>query len=442
MAEQVQEEDGITLGQIFKAMFFNKIRFLIVSVATFVVLLLGILVVYNPGKKTYVAKFKYSDINIANGHYSNGKTFNTLDLIDLMEEVKQTNLEKYSNIDVDNIIAKNGVTITEDVTVKKAETTDKTDEQEFITSHYTLTCNAKLFPDYKTAKSFITDLISYPVVKSNSLANSIVFDENLKLFESSNIYSSQISYLSSQKDYILSGYNSLINSYGDVSYNNVNLSSRIKEIQLYFENHKLDLLSSEITKNGYVKDLDSYRNNYETQIYDLTIESEYNKKKLDQLQSQRDALIEKASKDSSLQTLDLSTYNDSIISLTQRNIDIEREIEILNKYLDSASATKTDGSVNENYFDAAKREAFEAKLKAFKSQLETYTAEYKACYLDCIQDYNIYYNDAAKVVSDGGLSTVMTLAISVLAGFVVACVVNLIADRKILSKEYIEEEKK
>lgn len=36
----------------------------------------------------------------------------------------------------------------------------------------------------------------------------------------------------------------------------------------------------------------------------------------------------------------------------------------------------------------------------------------------------------------------MTLAVSVLAGFVVACVVNLIADRKILSKEYIEEEKK
>ena len=48
----------------------------------------------------------------------------------------------------------------------------------------------------------------------------------------------------------------------------------------------------------------------------------------------------------------------------------------------------------------------------------------------------------AKVVSDGGLSTVMTLAVSVLAGFVVACVVNLIVDRKILSKEYIEEEKK
>ena len=36
----------------------------------------------------------------------------------------------------------------------------------------------------------------------------------------------------------------------------------------------------------------------------------------------------------------------------------------------------------------------------------------------------------------------MTLAVSVLVGFVVACVVNLIVDRKILSKEYIEEEKK
>lgn len=439
MAEQVQEEDGITLGQIFKAMRFNKIRFLIVSVATFVVILLGILVVYNPGKKTYVAKFKYSDINIANGHYSNGKTFNTFDLIDLMEEVKQTNLEKYSVIDVDNIIAKNGVSITKDITVKE---TDTTDSAEYITSHYTLTCNAKLFPDYKIAKSFMTDLISYPVVKSNSLANSIVFDENLKLFESSNIYSTQISYLSSQKDYILEGYNFLITSYGDVAYNNVNLSNKIKEIELFFENNKLELLSDEITKNGYVKDLSAYQNNLETQRYNLVLEAQYNEKKLVELKAQRDALIEKASKDSSLQTLDLSTYNDSIISLTQKNIDIEKEVEILDKYLESSSPTKADGSSNENYYDDKKREAFEAKLKEFKLQLETYTAEYKARYLDCIQDYNIYYNDAAKVVSDGGLSTVMTLAVSVLAGFIVACVVNLIADRKILSKEYIEEEKK
>lgn len=440
MTEQVQEE-GITLGQIFKAMFFNKIRFLIVSVATFVVLLLGILVIYNPGKETYVAKFKYSDINIANGHYSNGKTFNALDLIDLMEEVKQTN-QKYSNIDVDKIIAKNGVTITEDFTVKKIETTDKTDTEEFITSHYTLTCNAKLFPDYKTAKSFMTDLISYPVAKSNYLANSIVFDENLKLYDVAKIYANQIDYLNAQKKYLIDGYNALINSYGDVSYNNVKLSSKVKEISLYFENNKLDLLSDEITKNGYVKDLITYKSNLETQKYNLTLESEYNAKKLDQLAKQRDDLIAKASKDSSIQTLDLSTYNDSIISLTQRNIDIAKEVEILDKYLDSSSATKADGSVNENYYSDAKRAVFESKLNQFRVQLENYTNDYKECYLECIQDYNIYYNDAAKVVSDGGFSTAMTLVISVLVGFAVACVVNLIADRKILSKEYIEEEKK
>lgn len=441
MAEQVQEE-GITIGQIFKAMFFNKIRFLIVSVATFVVLLLGILFIYNPGKETYVAKFKYSDINIANGHYSNGKAFNALDLIDLMGEVKQTNLEKYSGIDVDQIIAKNGVTITEDVIVKKAETTDKTDTEEFITSYYTLTYNAKLFPDYKTAKSFMTDLISYPVAKSNSLANSIVFDENLKLYDVAKIYANQIDYLNAQKNYLIDGYKALIDSYGDVSYNNARLSSKVNEISLYFENNKLDLLSDEITKNAYVKDLSTYKSNLETQKYNLTLESVYNEKKLDELKTQRNDLIAKASKDSSIQTLDLSTYNDSIISLTQRNIDIAKEVEILDKYLDSSSATKADGSVNENYYSDAKRAVFESKLNQFRVQLENYTNDYKACYLECIQDYNIYYNDAAKVVSDGGFSTAMTLVISVLAGFVVACVVNLIADRKILSKEYIEEEKK
>lgn len=74
MAEQNDniEDDGVTLGQIFRAMFHNKIRLLIVGITTLIVVFIFITLGYNKNSKTYVAKFKYSDINIANGHYSDG----------------------------------------------------------------------------------------------------------------------------------------------------------------------------------------------------------------------------------------------------------------------------------------------------------------------------------------------------------------------------------
>ena len=442
MEEKIQEEEGITLGQIFKAMFHNKIRLAIIGVATMIVLFLFLTLFYNKNNQTYVAMFKYDDVNIANGHYSNGKKFNTLELIDLMEEVKKSNPDKYEKVDVDKIVGSNGVTITEDITVKKVDSEDptSTDKAEYISSHYTLTCYAKYFPDYKTAKSFMVDLINYPVAKSNDLAQNIVYDENIKLYEKSNIYATQISYLNAQKNYILDGYKALISSYGDIMINGVYLSSKVKEINLFFENHQLDLLSDEITNNGYVKDLSTYKSNLETQKNNLKIESKYNALKIKELKEQRDLLIQQATASSSLQTLDLSTYNTALVTLTQRNLDIDKEIEILDKYLNSATEY-VDGKKNENYYDAEKRTVFETKLNEFKDELVGFTSDYKDCYLECIKDYNVYYNDAAKVVRDGKLNPIITLGLPVVAGLVLGCLVNLIVDRKFLSKDYKEEKK-
>lgn len=431
MAEQNDniEDEGVTLGQIFRAMFHNKIRLLIVGITTLIVVFIFITLGYNKNSKTYVAKFKYSDINIANGHYSDGSPFNTLDLVNLLEDVKNSNEVKYSNVDVDKIVAHNAMTITEEITVNKAE--DEKEETEYITSHYTLIFAAKYFPDYNTAKSFIIDLINYPILKSNSMVSEIVFDENLTLFDSSNIYSSQINYLTNQENMILSGYESLISTYGDLVIDGKKLSSRVSEINLYFNNNQLAMLSDEVQQNGYIKDLDGYRNTLETQKYNLTLELKSNQAKLDQLIDDRNSLIEKATSTSSLQTLDLSTYNNAIITLTQRNVDINQEIEVIDRYLNSSETYTPELKAN-----------FEARLTSFRTKLAELTTDYKNCYLKAIENYNVYYNDASKVVGTGGLSITVSFALSVLAGLVVACIVNLCFDHKMLSKEYLTQNKK
>lgn len=431
MAEQNDniEDEGVTLGQIFGAMFHNKIRLLIVGITTLIVVFIFITLGYNKNSKTYVAKFKYSDINIANGHYSDGSPFNTLDLVNLLEYVKKSNEAKYSDVNVDTIAAHNAMTITEEITVNKVD--DEKEETEYITSHYTLTFAAKYFPDYNTAKSFITDLINYPIVKSNSMVSESVFDENLTLFDSSNIYSTQINYLTNQKNMILSGYESLISTYGDLVIDGKKLSSRVSEINLYFNNNQLAMLNDEVQQNGYIKDLEAYRNNLETKKYNLTLELTSNKTKLDQLIDDRNSLIEKATTTSSLQTLDLSTYNNAIITLTQRNVDINQEIEVIDRYLNSSETYTPELKAN-----------FETRLTSFRTKLAELTTDYKNCYLKAIENYNVYYNDASKVVSTGGLSITVSFALSVLAGLVVACIVNLCFDHKMLSKEYLAQNKK
>lgn len=431
MAEQNDniEDEGVTLGQIFRAMFHNKIRLLIVGITTLIVVFIFITLGYNKNSKTYVAKFKYSDINISNGHYLDGSPFNTLDLVNLLEDVKKSNEAKYSDVDVDKIAVHNAMTITEEITVNKAD--DEKEETEYITSHYTLTFAAKYFPDYNTAKSFITDLINYPIVKSNSMVSEIVFDENLTLFDSSNIYATQINYLTNQKNMILAGYELLISTYGDLVIDGKKMSSRVSEINLYFNNNQLAMLNDEVQQNGYIKDLEAYRNNLETKKYNLTLELTSNKTKLDQLIDDRNSLIEKATTTSSLQTLDLSTYNNAIITLTQRNVDINQEIEVIDRYLNSSETYTPELKAN-----------FEARLTSFRTKLAELTTDYKNCYLKAIENYNVYYNDASNVVSTGGLSITVSFALSVLAGLVVACIVNLCFDHKMLSKEYLAQNKK
>ena len=434
MAEQVQEEDGITLGQIFKAMFHNKKRYLIILCATFIVVFFGIILLYNNPRKQYVANFKYSDVNISNGRYSDGSKFNMLDIIDLMEDVKASN-PKYSSIDVDKILSNNSITVSEEITTRKSENDTATDDKaNIITSTYFSLKINKSAISSKLVKDFITDLIVYPIKKSNEYAKTIVFDENLKLFNASTIYNSQVSYLIAQKDLLTNGYQSLIDTYGDLSIDGTRLSSKLKEINLYFDNNKISTMNAEIQSKGYVKDIDSYRIYVESQLYSLRLDLKSSNDKLQKLTSQRDALVASATQGSgTIQSVELSTYNDNIISLTQQIVDLEQQIEIFERY--------NENNDNSTKYTPEELSNFEERLTAYSNKLQEITEQYKNDYLNCLDKYDVYYNEASKVTVTGGFNTAITLLLSVLIAFVVACIANMCVNHNMLSKDYVEPKK-
>ena len=426
MTEQnYEEDDGVTLGQIFKVMFHNKIRLLIVGLATLVIILLYINLGYNKTKKQYSASFTYNDINITNGQYSDGSFFDINDMVDYVEDVKSSS-SKYDSVNTN--LAKLGINIGKELISQKIINSDGNEETQ-ITTIYSIVVNASCFSNYNQAKEFLSDLISYPITRSIEMISSINFDDNLVLFDSSKIYENQINYLSLQEKYILDGYDDLIDTYGDMIIDGKKLSSRVKDIELYFDDNKLSVLTNEMELNGYVKDLSIYKNSLETEKKALELENEKNSEKITELKYEIQTLIGYSNK-SQLQTLDLTAYNNSINQLTQRNVDIQYEIDVIDRYLNSSGA-----------YTSEKRNDFEARLLAFRTKLSEFTEVYKECYLEAVSNYKISYNDANMVVASGGFSTATSIVISVLVGLVVACIVNICVDHKMLSKDYLKEEK-
>ena len=56
---------------------------------------------------------------------------------------------------------------------------------------------------------------------------------------------------------------------------------------------------------------------------------------------------------------------------------------------------------------------------------------------DVVSTYStIYYKDASIIVTSGGLGAIKAFLISFVAGFIIACVVNLVLSREMLTYEY------
>ena len=91
------------------------------------------------------------------------------------------------------------------------------------------------------------------------------------------------------------------------------------------------------------------------------------------------------------------------------------------------------------YADIAKgdKTAFEANLAEYRAQLAEFTNEYKAVIKDVVSTYStIYYKDASIIVTSGGLGAIKAFLISFFKEFILACVVNLVLSREMLTYEY------
>lgn len=403
-------EEGIDLLTLIKVAFGRKILLAIITVVITIVGTLGIHFLYSKPNVKYVSSFEYSLPGINEGRYIDGSNFNyrTLISLDNLKKVKETD-SSFSNIDVVNMYSKNDIEISY---------VYQDDEKNTLSDpYYTITISEKYFTDINQAAAFIEELANYPIVKTLDIVKNTKYDYNLTSYASALTYEGQIEYLNSQIQLLNDKYLSLITDYGDLYIENEQISERQAKLALYFVNKPLSLLSNELEINGYVKNYGITLPQLKTQKEYLLEERARNVKLIDTYELKIDEILA-----SSTGIIDISNYTAEVARLTNRNSEIDKELVILDKKITAAeAATPTP----QDFID---------ELNAAKAALVGFTDEYVELEQQVYSEYNqVFFMNKAIVEADGGISIIISAALSLIVGLMCGCVVNLIVDRKKLS---------
>ncbi|MBP5242106.1 MAG: hypothetical protein J6Z36_00265 [Clostridia bacterium] len=157
----------------------------------------------------------------------------------------------------------------------------------------------------------------------------------------------------------------------------------------------MEILTSELNRGGYVKNLESSREYYETKIEDLRAEKQDNEAKIE-----------------ALRAVDSNAFREKIAEYTIRNVDIDREITTLQGYLSQPANADTT--------------AFEKKMTTVYDNIATFTETYTKISLAFYHNESTtHFRYTSIIRADGGIGRVFTILGSAVIGLIVAAAVTL-----------------
>lgn len=403
-------EDGIDLLTLIKVAFGRKLLLAIITVVITVIGILGIQFLYSKPNEKYLSSFEYSLPGINEGRYIDGSNFNYRTLISLnnLVNVKDSNSE-FNSINVEDMYNYNDIQIT--------YTYLDSDNQPLADPYYTINVKKSYFSSAKQAAKFISEIANYPIEKTLEIVKNTTYDYNLKSYNSALTYEGQIQYLESQIELLNDKYLTLITDYGDLYIDEEQISQKQAKLTLYFVNNPLSLLSNELEINGYVKNYDITLPQLETQKEYLIDEKERNLDLITDYQIKIDDILSKATG-----IVDISNYTAEVAKLTNRNAEIDKELKIIENKISSSSTSTPKGFIDD--------------LTAAKQALVDFTNDYVNLEQQVYSEYNqVFFMNKAVVEVSGGISIIISFALSAVVGLIAGCVVNLIVDRKKLSEK-------
>lgn len=425
----INEDDGVSLGEIFSWVWKKKIIGLITFAVVAIICFIVILLVSN-SSKTYTVNFDYGKVEtLTNNKYLDGSSFSYLDIVDLanLENIKNSN-DEYNNIDINKLL--------DSINITKNDTYSTNSSNLLLDSYYTITVKQNGFKDSNIARKFLSDLVSLPINYNLNYLENLNYTNNFNLIAESKTYEDEVNYLTNQVKLITSGYESLITTFGDLSLNidssTITLSQLVENLESLLKQNNFDLLNDIIAANNYVKvgnnnDVSYYLDLYNSRLTALETRNNTLEAQVTSLNEQIADFSNAIIGDSTaLQTL-IEKRGAYKAELVNNEIEIEKINNVLT-YITSEQAKGENGFVNDK--------AFGNSLKNLEEQIKnatnTYTNVYKTLYG---RELNINYRQPNIIVSDGGISIIINAGISVVLGLIVGAILAGILGYNTTKKE-------
>ncbi len=448
-----KQEFNLTFRDVLSAIFSKKIIFIAVLAVITLIGSLCLNYAYDKEQQIYTTRFNLNAYDLEDGIYIDGSKFDYREIISLanLNKAKASD-EKFEGIDTEKIVQSGSISITlntiYDQDVMNTEKKTVVREQ-----YYEIKINRSVIGNEKLAREFVDTLVNIPIKENAQKNEEADYNSNLVSYDASNRYDAQIEHLLAQLDMINTGYETLIENYGNVVSNGTNLTGYSKKAQTYFNEYAFANLQGELNQYGYIKDYEQNGRIYYIAIINDIDQYKVGKLKLDQLVAQRDEVLNKyAQMGGTIENTGLDTIYVQIADLSTALEDYKQNIRInlrrlASKYektaletefaealtiLDMPDATKIYADI-----EKGNEAEFKANLALFREKLGEFTEEYKNVSKDVVSTYStVYYKDSSVIVVSGGLGPVKDFIISLVLGFVIACVVGLILGREKLSFEY------
>lgn len=413
----MNDENGISILDLFKVMYGRKLTILIATVLTVIVAVLAVTFGYNKSNSTYVSNFSYNNSEINSGKYVDGSSFDyrALASLEVLNAVKATD-SIYASIDVDKMYEKGDI----DVQINY----DKNDLKDNYNVYYRIAIKKKYFKNEFLAKQFISALTEYPVNRTKTIAQNLNYNSNLTSFSKTTTYESKLLFLQAQLELLDESYASMVEQFGDNIINDKKLSTYKNELDLYFEDNSIDTLKNELKSKCYVYITDDTINNLKTIKTNYLLEIANLEAQIKTIEAQIKRLLDAVKESNvSINQLDLNVYNEKLLEINMEIADKKIELDYIEGELANAEST------DETYL--ASKQKFENKLNAMFEQMTEFTSVYKNNYNKAISNnVYVYYTNTAIIKEEQGFSVLVTVIISIFGGLIIAGVANLIIDHK------------
>lgn len=424
-----EEESGIKWGAVFAVI--KKRLIFIIAIAVVAALVAGLLTgfVFNAGKDTYTLSFDLKSPS-GEGSLPDGTAFSVQNLVysGNLQKVKDSN-EMFAGLDI-GILSSGDITITDNRAVEGEE------ERPAADARYTITAKESCFDSYEQADEFMHAVAESFVTLTQEALNGRNYSAWEQSYTLAPDYDERINVLRSQYNYVLSVYDGLIatRAYADF------------EVDGYtVEQHRAQAagdISTRLTALGNEQNIFAYvlgdSNNavlYEAK--ELERQKQVNTAKIDALRQTLTELLQ-TYKDAGLSTSQMDTFESfhaDIASLTQRNVEIDEQLERL--YTSIGYVEQEGKWVMETGQLSKAPQTFTDEMEDLRTRIAADTQTMSKVVSAVYSGFTAAeFRQAGAEVTSGGTNTIfVTVAVFVVAAFAAACVFALAGYRKQVSAE-------